>query len=360
MRNFEPHPWLRNAHLMTIAGALWRRKFPRLPASEPRYFDVEAASSPGEQGTRTRADCHWQKNPREHSTLVLVHGLEGSSDSGYILGTAEKAFVAGFNVVRLNQRNCGGTEHLTPHLYHSGRSSDVRAVVNELIERDRLPEIFAAGFSMGGNLVLKMAGELGDAVPPQVRGFVGVAPSFVLAACADALEERRNFIYQTYFVRRLKRRMRRKAELFPERYAAKVGNGALRAIRTVREFDEMITAPCSGFEGAEDYYARASAVNVLGAIARPTLILTAKDDPFVPYETFERPEVRGNPNIRVVATEHGGHCAFIGREGGDERFWCEARIVEFCGEHSRIVARDARISGETEENSKSAPLANIT
>ncbi|MGH9686241.1 MAG: YheT family hydrolase, partial [Candidatus Acidiferrales bacterium] len=329
MKEFEPHPWLRNAHLMTIAGAFWRRKFPRLPAGESRLFDVEP-------GTQTRGDCHWQKNPREHATLILVHGLEGSSDSGYIVGTAEKAFVAGFNVVRLNQRNCGGTEHLTPDLYHSGRSHDVRAVVEELIERHRLPEIFAAGFSMGGNLVLKMAGEYGAAAPPEMRGFVGVAPSFVLAACADALDEPRNFIYERHFVGRLKKRMRRKAELFPSQYAARVRNGVLRSIGSVREFDELITAPCSGFAGAEDYYAQASAVNVLGAIARPTLILTAKDDPFVPYATFERREVLENPNIRLVAPRHGGHCSFIARERGDERFWCEARIVEFCREHSAL------------------------
>jgi predicted alpha/beta-fold hydrolase len=330
MKEFEPHPWLRNAHLMTIAGAFWRRKFPRLPAGEARLFEVDP-------GTQMRGDCHWQKNPRESATIVLVHGLEGSSDSGYILGTAEKAFLSGFNVVRLNQRNCGGTEHLTPHLYHSGRSNDVRAVVMELIERDRLPEIFAAGFSMGGNLVLKMAGEFGDAAPEQVRGFAGIAPSFVLAACAGALEEPRNVIYERHFVRKLKQRMRRKAELFPERYAEKVGNGAMNAIGSVRDFDERITAPCSGFAGADDYYARSSAVNVMGAIGRPTLIVTAQDDPFVPYATFERAELRGNPNIRLVAARHGGHCAFIAREGGDERFWCEGRIVEFFREHSAIA-----------------------
>lgn len=356
MKEFEAHPWLRNGHLMTIAGTFWRRRFPRLPAGEARLFDVEPAE-PAERGTQIRGDCHWQKNPREHATLVLVHGLEGSSDSGYMLGTAEKAFIAGFNVVRLNQRNCGGTEHLTPHLYHSGRSDDVRAVVMELIDlngRDRLPEIFAAGFSMGGNLVLKMAGEFGDAAPEAVRGFAGIAPSFVLAACADALEEPRNFIYEQYFVRKLKKRMRRKAELFPE-YAARVGNGATRAIGSVREFDELITAPCSGFAGAEDYYARASAVNVLREIQRPTLIVTAQDDPFVPYATFERPEVRENPNIRVVAPRHGGHCAFIAREGGDERFWCEGRIVEFFREQSRMAgAPVARSSGEGDQRDSSS------
>jgi predicted alpha/beta-fold hydrolase len=331
MTNFVPHPWLRNAHLMTIAAAFCRRRFPRLPASVSRFFEVEP-------GTQVRGECHWQEHPGIHPTLVLVHGLEGSSESGYILGTAEKAAAAGFNVVRLNQRNCGGTEMLTATLYHSGLSGDIRAVVRELIERDRLPEIFAAGFSMGGNLVLKMAGEFGDAAPPELRGFVGVAPSFDLARCADALAEPRNVLYEGHFVRRLKRRMRHKARLFPERYAAAALNGGMRGIRTVRDFDDLITARFCGFQDADDYYARSSAVRVVAAIRRPTLIVAAQDDPFVPFSTFERAEIRENPNVRLVAPRYGGHCGFISQESGNERFWCEARIVEFCKEHSATVS----------------------
>jgi len=201
VKEFIPHKALRNGHLMTIVASFWRRAYPRLPAGVPRLFQTEP-------GTQVRGDCHFHENPREHPTLILLHGLEGSSESDYMLGTAEKAWVAGFNVVRLNQRNCGGTEMLTETLYHSGLSCDIRAVVLELIERDRLPEIFAAGFSMGGNLVLKMAGEFGDAAPPELRGFVGVAPAFDLARCADALAEPRNFLYERHFVRGLKRRMR--------------------------------------------------------------------------------------------------------------------------------------------------------
>src|SRR5271169_5014739 len=249
---------------MTIAAAFVPRKFPRLTPAAPRLFEVET-------GTRVRADCHWQQEPRLHPTLVLLHGLEGSSDSGYMRGCAEKASAAGFNVVRLNQRNCGGTEHLSPTLYHSGLSGDIGAVVLELIERDGLPEIFAAGFSMGGNLVLKMAGEFGDAAPAEIRGFVAVAPAFDLAACADALDEPRNFLYERHFVRRLKERMRRKARLFPERFPV---NG-MGAIRSVRDFDDAITARFCGFAGAADYYARSSARQLLGDIGRPTLILTA-------------------------------------------------------------------------------------
>jgi uncharacterized protein len=306
---------------MTIAAAFWPRKFPRLPAASPRLFEVEP-------GSQVRADCHWQDDPRKHPTLVLLHGLEGSSDSGYMLGCAEKATAAGFNVVRLNQRNCGGTEHLTPTLYHSGRSGDLRAVVLELIERDRLPEVFSAGYSMGGNLVLKMAGEFGDAAPKELRGIVAVAPCFDLAACADALGERRNFVYNAHFVRRLKNRMRRKARMFPDLYSL----DGLDRIGSVRDFDEKITARFCGFTGADDYYARSSAMHVLAAIRVRTLILTAQDDPFVPYATFEREAIRENPSIQLVAPPHGGHCGFISNTKGEERFWSETRVVEFCKE----------------------------
>jgi len=323
VKEFNPHPALRNRDLMTIAGAFWRRRFPRLPASEPRFFEVE-------ESTQLRGDAHWQPELRQHPTLVLLHGLEGSSDSGYMLGTAEKAFAAGFNVVRLNQRNCGGTERLTSTLYHSGRSADFRAVVQELIARDRLREIFVAGFSMGGNLLLKMAGEFGDSAPAELRGIAAVAPCLDLAACCDALCEPRNFIYNRHFVTSLKRRMSYKAGLFPEIYSANGLRDDLARVRNVRDFDEAITAKFCGFRGAADYYERSSAMHFLENIRKPTLILTAQDDPFVPYQIFDRAALRHNSEIRLIAPQHGGHCAFISREGSAERFWAEARIVEFC------------------------------
>ncbi len=332
MKEFIPHRVLRNAHAMTIAASFWPRRYRRLPASVERLFEVAP-------GTRVRGECHWQPEPRTRPTLVLLHGLEGSSESDYILGTAEKAWVAGFNVVRLNQRNCGGTEKLTPSLYHSGLSGDIRAVVLELIERDALPEVFAAGFSMGGNLVLKMAGEIGDAAPAQLRAFVAVAPALDLAACADALAEPRNFIYEWHFVRSLKQSIRRKAGLFPELYPI----DGLKRVRTVRDFDDVVTARFCGFRGASDYYEQSSARRVIQGIRRPTLILTAEDDPFVPYASFENPAIRKNSNITFVATHHGGHCAFISKEAGEERFWAEGRIVDFCAGNSNLVAQNQAI-----------------
>lgn len=329
VKEFVPHRLLRNRHLMTIASAFVRRRFPRLSPPQPRLFNVEP-------GTQLSGQCHWHAQPRQHPTLLLVHGLEGSSDSAYILGCAEKGWTAGFNVVRLNQRNCGGTERLTSTLYHSGRSDDFRAVVMELVEHDELPEIFAAGFSMGGNLVLKMAGDFGDSAPEQFRGIVAINPALDLASCADALAAPRNFIYNRHFVRRLKRSMRYKAALFPDIYVTDGTARNLRRVRSVREFDEKITAPFCGFGGADDYYARSSAMRVIAAIRRPTLILTAQDDPFVPFSSFEIAAIRENPNVRLVAPRHGGHCSFISQEDGLERFWAEARLVEFCKENSSL------------------------
>lgn len=313
---------------MTIAANFWPRPVPMLSRSVPRSFETEP-------GTQVRGECHWQRNPGEHPTLVLLHGLEGSCESNYMRGTGEKAWIAGFNVVRLNQRNCGGTEQLTPTLYHSGLSSDIRAVVYELIGRDGLPEIFAAGFSMGGNLVLKMAGEMGAAAPRELRAVAAVAPALDLASCADALAAPRNFIYEHHFVTRLKRHMRHKASLFPELYKLR-GVPGFRRIRTVRDFDDVITARYCGFADASDYYARSSAARVVSEIRVPTLIITSKDDPFVPFDPFENPAIQGNARITLIATEHGGHCAFISQEDGGERFWAEARIVEYCKSRSEL------------------------
>jgi uncharacterized protein len=323
VRSFEPFPLLRNAHLMTIAGALLPRRTPGLLLAKDRLFEVEP-------GTQLLARCHWQPEPCRSPTLALVHGLEGSSESAYMRGLAARAFAAGFSVLRINQRNCGGTERLTPTLYNSGLSADFRAVLFELIERDQLARVFFAGYSMGGNLVLKMAGELGTAAPRELRAICCVCPTLDLAVCVDAIARPENRLYQGHFVRRLKSRMQRKGKLFPGRFEL---NG-MKRVGTVREFDDAITAPCCGYRDAADYYERASALRVAQRIAVPTLILTSKDDPVVPFESFAAPEIARNAHIQVVATEFGGHCAFISRSRGAERYWAEARLLEFCLAHT--------------------------
>jgi hypothetical protein len=208
---FLPHPLLRSGHAMTIAAAFVPRKF-SLPEPEERLFQVDSFS-------KLLGKCNWQQGRRQDiPVLVIVHGLEGSSDSNYVMGIAEKAFHRGFHVVRMNQRNCGGTEALTPTLYNSGMSGDYRAVFEELANKDGFEQIFFAGYSMGGNLVTKMAGEFGAAVPSALRAVCAVCPAMNLGACANALERMDNFFYQRHFVTGLMARYARKQKMFPDRY----------------------------------------------------------------------------------------------------------------------------------------------
>jgi uncharacterized protein len=305
---------------MTLYGWGDPRRFPRLPPPTIRYFDVAADS-------RVLAHCHWQPRPWEHPTIVALHGLNGSSDAHYMKGIAVKAFARGMNVVRLNQRNCGDTEHLSAGLFHSGLTADPKYVVEELIDVDGLTSIAVAGYSLGGNLALKLAGEYSSAAPPQVRAFAAVSPILEISQCVRALERRENVLYEWNFVRGLKRRMKRKGRLQPGRFDL----SRLAAIRTVREFDDAYTAPYFGFADAEDYYHRASAMRVIDRVRVPTLIITAEDDPFVPSPPFHDPKVTGNPSITLHICRHGGHCGFVGQRNGgeDDGYWAERQIVEF-------------------------------
>jgi len=319
---FEPsgyRPRFTGGHAQTLYAWARRRHFPRLPPPVVRYFSVAADA-------QVLAHCHWQTQPSAHPALVLLHGLEGSSQVHYMRGIADKAWAAGWNVVRLNQRNCGGTEHLSRGLYHSGLTDDPLFVVRELIERDGIAAVVVAGYSLGGNLALKLAGELGETAPPELKAVCAVSPTLDLGRCVAALERRSNVIYQWNFVRNLKARMRRKTVAFPGTFSL----DPLPRIWTVRAFDEAYTAPYHGFLDAEDYYHRASALRVVDRIRVPALVVTAEDDPFVPVVPFRDPVVTGNPHLTVVVTPHGGHCAYLERaEPGYDGYWAEREVVRF-------------------------------
>ena len=327
MRTYTPHPRWTGGHWMTLYAWGSPRRFPTLPAPVPRYFDVAPRS-------RVLAHCHWQREPWRHPTLIALHGLESSSDAHYVRGLSAKAFGAGFNAVRLNQRNCGGTEDLSDGLYHSGLTGDVLAVMEELSTVDGLPAFAIAGYSLGGNLALKLAGDYGSAPPPQLRAVCAVSPTMELAVCVDALEERQNAIYQWHFVRNLKRRMRRKAAAFPGKWSLE----PLARINSIRSFDEAYTAPHHGFRDASDYYHRASAMRVIDRIAVPTLMITAADDPFVPPGPFGEPAVTSNPRISLSVTPHGGHCGFIEEpDGSYDGYWAEREILDFMTRHCPVL-----------------------
>jgi uncharacterized protein len=318
MNDYVPRRGLRNGHAMTVYCWARRRTFPRLPAPTERHFDVEP-------GTRVLAHCYWQPAPASRPVLLALHGLEGSSSAHYMRGLADKAFARGFSVILLNQRNCGGTEHLAETLYHSGLTHDADRVIHEIVG-EGIGRVVVAGYSLGGNLSLKLAGDYGDAPPAALRGVCAVSPVLELGACVRALERRQNFAYQWNFVRGLKARMRRKALTHPERFPVM----RLADVRTVRQFDEVFTAPQFGFDGAEDYYHRASAMRVIDRIRVPTLIITAEDDPFVPTEPFRDPRLTGNANITVRITPHGGHCGFISDSApDDDGYWAEQQVIAF-------------------------------
>lgn len=319
MEAFVPRPSLAGGHRMTLYGWGNPRHLPPLPPSTRRYFDVDPVS-------RVAADCHWQSRPWEHPTLIALHGLNGSSDAHYMRGLATKAFARGLNVVRLNQRGCGGTERLSAGLFHSGLTADAAHVIHELTMVDRLPALGVAGYSLGGNLALKLTAEYGEHAPRALQGVVAVSPIVEIAECVRAIERPENVLYQWNFVRDLKRRLRRKARLGPGRFDL----SRLRTIRTVRDFDDAYTAPLFGFRTAADYYHRTSAMRIVDRIRVPTLVIAAEDDPFVPVQLFRDPALAGNPAIRLCICRHGGHCAFVGPASpGHDGYWAEHQIVEF-------------------------------
>jgi uncharacterized protein len=326
-RPFTPRRWLSGGNVQTVASFLIPRSF-NLAPSEQRLIEVAP-------GVQVLCHCHWQEDRAGALTIIIVHGLEGSSESHYMLGIVEKAMAAGMNVIRYNQRNCGGTEALAPVLYHSGLSSDVAMVARDLIERDGVSRLALVGFSMGGNIVLKLAGEWGsqNPPPPQFCAVAACCPALDLAVSSDTLHERHNRLYETYFLWALRRRMEQKAKLFPKTFDV----NRLKGITSLREFDDKITAYYCGFKDVDDYYDRASAAHVVEKIAVPALVLHAANDPFIRITSQTRKKFASNPNITFAEQLDGGHCAFIGaRELGaannsrdNDYYWAEHEIVHF-------------------------------
>jgi len=320
---FKAHPVFTGSHAQTLGAYAWPRRyrfqrFSNLDAG--RIFEVD-------DGVSVLAHCRWQPHPTESPTIIVMHGIEGSTASVYMIAMADKAFRAGFNVVRVNFRNCGGTEHLTPTLYHGGLSGDLRAIINELITKDGLRRIYPIGFSLGGNVVLKLAGEYGDDPPAEIVAACAISPSVDLAASTELIQRKTNWVYHGNFVRNLKRKVRAKHKLFPDRYDL----NKLPLVRSIRDFDEHFTSTANGFVNADDYYYKCSSVRVVEQIRLPTLIVHSEDDPFIPFEPLKGKAFADNPYLLLVKTAKGGHVAFVGAKAqGEDRFWAENRAVEFC------------------------------
>jgi uncharacterized protein len=312
LRPFDP--FFRNRDLSTIAGNFWRRpELDRWPVEAVVYrTDPEV-----------QVLVHAQRaEGTPAGDILMVHGLEGSSTSGYLISLAYQALDRGYSATRLNLRGCGGSEHLSLTSYHAGQTSDVLAVLHQRRAASGQP-LFLVGFSLGGNIALKLAGELGDAAPELLYGVCAVSTPIDLAVCAATLGLPRNLLYQNRFVSRLKHRIRRRHLQAPETYTLE----HLPKIRTIIDFDNYYTAQLFGFGDAANYFRTQASNQFLERIQVPTLLVQAKDDPLIPFRVYDHPAFARNPHLRLIAPDHGGHVGFIARHR--PRFWLDGLLLDW-------------------------------
>ncbi len=337
---FVPRRFLANGHLQTLAGNFLRRDL-ALPLPESLYLEVEGPVD--EYGpTQILCHCHWQPAEvrRSRLTVVLVHGLEGSSGSRYIIGNTPRALAAACNVVRMNMRSCGGTDHLSPTIYHSGRSGDVARLLDRILNEHQLESVALAGYSMGGNLILKLLGEYGQAPPTQLKAVAGISPLMDLTPSSAALHEPANRIYEWHFLRNMRRRLRHKAQLFPRLYQPVLGI----PLRSLREFDQHIVARFGNFRDADDYYTTVASSRYASTFRVPTLILHSLDDPFIRMLHSTRAALAANAHVTFIETRRGGHCAFLTdpdpaanratRVSPQDGYWAEHLLLDFLLHHA--------------------------
>ena len=336
--------WRGNRHFQTI----WPNRIKREPAGARLAGWSQAAIIESEDGDALR--LWWSRHDDDPSAeaathgadgdatgeprpiLVVLHGLTGCADADNVMATAAKGYALGFDVVRVDLRNTQADDAPSLGIGHAGRSEDLRATVRHVEEKAPGALITVIAFSLGGNITLKAAGEYGDAVPPDLRAAATISVPIDLNAACTAIDERReNWIYRNYFIKRLGRRYLNARQQRPDLFHAI----DVDSIRGIRDWDNAVVAPLGGFVDADDYYARNSSLKVLENIRLPTLLVHAQDDPFIPFETFQAPAVRGNDFVRLLAPQQGGHVGFYSTAtlaGEPDKYWAENRALAFCAE----------------------------
>lgn len=327
---FAPSRLLRHPHLQTVVGEIFPR---RLSAQHDAWRALsQEALFEMPDGDRLQAFVHLQPDdPERRRPVVLqLHGLEGHAGSHYQVGLSAKAFAAGFHSVRLNFRNCGGTEHLARKLYSGRSTEDVREVLAQLRDRWGFETLYATGASLGANLLLRLLADTGEHPPAGLAAAVAVSPPIEMAACGVALRQGLNRGYEAFFLQLLKRKLRRKARLSPGGSELAPTLERLGSIRTLREFDDCVTAPLNGYADAEAYYAHASSADDLSRITVSTLIIHAQDDPFLPYGMYapRLEAIRSNPHLTALFPRYGGHVGFLSEGGPRREPWMDERWAE--------------------------------
>ncbi|MDZ4700497.1 MAG: alpha/beta fold hydrolase [Rhodothermales bacterium] len=311
--------WLQSGHLQTVYPMFMRRlravsyRRERIGTSDGDFLDLD-----------------WVGDGGSKRLVVISHGLEGSSRSGYVRGMARAFLDQGWDALAWNYRGCSGEVNLRPRSYHAGATEDLDTVVSHAISLG-YHDIVLIGFSLGGNLTLKYLGERGGDAPAAVRGGIAFSVPCDLGACAEALSRPANAVYQFRFMHQLRGKIRKLEAHFP----GEVGLEGLAA-RTFREFDSHFTARLHGFEDAEAYWKSSSSRQFLPGIRRPTLLVNALDDPFLPRACYPAREAGANPALTFETPRHGGHVGFV-RLAADNLYWSELRALEFashfCGLH---------------------------
>jgi uncharacterized protein len=320
---FRPAWWLPGAHAQTIGGR-WLRSRQRVEVRRERletpdgdFLDLELAG--------------FHSLPADAPLALVLHGLEGTARSGYMLALFRHLEERGVRAVGMNFRSCGGEMNRLPRSYHAGETGDLDHVLGVVRQRYAGVPLAAAGFSLGGNMLLKYLGERAEAARGVLRAAVTVSVPFDLRAGAENLERGMGRVYTRYFMRKLLRKTRLKRELL----AASCDMPRVQRARTLREFDDLLTAPLHGFRDAEEYYASSSSAGYLPRIRVPTLLLHAVDDPFLPPAAIPHRAIRDNPALTERFTRSGGHVGFVAGSPLTPLFWAEREAADFLAQRLR-------------------------
>jgi uncharacterized protein len=318
---FEPPAWLRNPHAQTLVGAYWPRGLP------PHTATLREVPLPDGDAVAVHDDLPAAWSGR---VAILTHGLAADHRSPMLVRLAAKLVARGVRVFRWDMRGCGAGVALARSPYHAGCSGDLGCVVSAVLDWCRAdaphaPDVSLFGVSLGGNVTLKYLGEDPAAVPPAIRRAVAVNPPIDLCVAVRSLEGPITRFYDRHFLAAVERQVADRRRARPDAPEPR----RPRRPRTLYEFDDSFTAPLLGHADAAAYYREASSARHVPAIRVPTTILTSRDDPLVPFAMFAPDRLPCPPAVRIVATDHGGHCGYIGRTGRDpDPHWLEWRVVD--------------------------------
>ena len=311
--NFSPSLPFKNGHFNTIYRALFMKETHNYRRERITTWDNDFIDLDFSQINSTKL-------------VVLIHGLEGGSESKYILAASSELNKAGYDTVSFNLRGCSGEDNVLLSTYHSGKTEDLEFVISYLIENYSYDKIMIVGYSLGGNITLKYFGEHVKTISDKVSCGVAISVPVDLASSSKTMGTSKNKIYMYKFLRSLRKKILVKTQKHPD---YKLDINKLLKSKTFKDFDGLYTAPVSGFSGPEDYWKKASSKPYLPSIKKPVLLISSKDDPFLAKECYPYKEAKESSHFHLEVTKYGGHVGFISGFLPKNNRWLENRILQF-------------------------------